>query len=162
MDRLPIQIVNNHVNTCQYYDNFTYSVCSGVVVRPKWSKLILNHRQTASWILKYLSQICCGVSPSSKAFVSVAVPYSSVPQIYNVLLLHNRENLMQQKQTLHTNRLFCVLSTQINGIQICNKKCVTINLVINLTHAVWHLLNPLVSSQLQSTCSVMLRKLNIH
>ena len=37
------------------------------------------------WIAWYLSQICWQVSPSSRALVSVAVPYSSVPHTYTVL-----------------------------------------------------------------------------
>ena len=39
----------------------------------------------------HLSQICCGVVFSLNAFVSVAVPYSSVPQMYNTLYLRRRQ-----------------------------------------------------------------------
>uniref|UniRef100_A0A915HJ46 Uncharacterized protein n=1 Tax=Romanomermis culicivorax TaxID=13658 RepID=A0A915HJ46_ROMCU len=50
----------------------------------------------SNWCVEpdYLSQTSRGVRPSCKAFVSVAVPYSSVPQMYNVLssyqLYHER------------------------------------------------------------------------
>jgi hypothetical protein len=44
-----------------------------------------NHLYVSICSTLYLSHSSRGVIPSFSAWVSVAVPYSSVPQIYNVL-----------------------------------------------------------------------------
>ena len=46
---------------------------------------ISNHLYVSMCSMLYLSHNSRGVMPSFKACVSVAVPYSSVPQTYNVL-----------------------------------------------------------------------------
>ena len=58
------------------------------------SKSMLNHSYTSLWTTKYLEQISSGVNPSSNAFVSVAVPYSSVPHTYKVLYRRSRQYLI--------------------------------------------------------------------
>ena len=61
--------------------SWTISSCLAVDVRPKWSVEMLNHLYTSSWMALYLSHISWQERPSWYAFVSVAVPYSSVPQM---------------------------------------------------------------------------------
>eukprot|EP00955_Chlamydomonas_euryale_P072492 361415-Chlamydomonas_euryale.AAC.1 len=50
-------------------------VCQRDGVRPKRSNSMSNQSYVSRWIAWNLSQICCGVRPSSSALVSVAVPY---------------------------------------------------------------------------------------
>lgn len=76
--------------------------------------------------MKYLSQICCGVNFSSKAFVSVAVPYSSVPLMYNVFHPRNRQYLLDK-----TNLFILLIKKKLIYNQYCE-----ININIQLAKAV--------------------------